>query len=51
MIALNKGKSPFFLNLKDITDRASHKFEISCLDKKMSSLFAGFDNEVEQIIR
>lgn len=51
MVAMNKNKSPFFLNLKDITDRASHKFEINCLDRKMSSLFVGFEHEIEAIVR
>lgn len=38
MAQLSKGKSPYLLNLKDITDREIHKFEVNSLDKRVSSL-------------
>jgi len=47
MVALNKSKLPYLLNLKDITDKPSHSFEINCLDKRFPMLMAGFDNELE----
>lgn len=51
MVALNKNKNPYLLNMKDITDRGSHKFEINCLEKKLPSMFAGIEHEVEMIVR
>lgn len=51
MVALSKGKSPFLLNLKDITDRSAHKFEINSLERKLPSLCGGIDHDVEMIVR
>jgi hypothetical protein len=51
MVAVNKGKSPFILNMQDSTDKGTHKFEINSLEKKFSSLFTGFDKDLENVLR
>lgn len=51
MIATSKGKSPFILNMQDSTDKATHKFEVSSLEKRYSALFAGFDKDCENVLR
>jgi hypothetical protein len=51
MVALNKGKSPFILNMQDITDKNTHLFEIRNLDKKWATYMIGIDNELEGIFR
>jgi hypothetical protein len=47
MVSLNKGRDPFILNQKDITDRAAHGFEIKNMERKFSSLIAGFESDFE----
>ncbi len=52
MVALNKGKDPFVLNQKDITDKSSHGFEIKSMERKFNTtLFTGFDHDFEQIMK
>jgi serine/threonine protein kinase len=51
MIATSKGKSPFILNMQDPTDKGTHKFEINTLEKRYSTLFAGFDRDCENMLR
>lgn len=51
MVALNKGKDPFLLNQTDITDRASHGFEIKTLERKFNSLMGSLDSDLEHLLR
>ena len=51
MVAMNKGKSPFLINLTDITDANSHQYEIKNLDKKMTTNMNGFNYDLEAMIR
>ncbi len=48
MVALNKGKDPFVLNQKDITDKSSHGFEIKAMERKFNTtLFSGLEPDFE----
>jgi hypothetical protein len=44
-------KTPYLINMQDPTDRVSHKNECNALDKKLSTYFSGFDNDLEMALR
>jgi hypothetical protein len=47
MVNMNKGREPFILNQKEITDRNAHGFEIKAMERKFSSLMAGIESDFE----
>jgi len=51
MVALNKGRDPFVLNQKDITDKSAHGFEMKTMERKFGTLMQGLESDFEHIMR
>lgn len=51
MVSLNKGRDPFILSQKDITDRAAHGFEIKNMERKFNDKMAGLESDFEILLR